>query len=115
MDPTWDTVNATLANAHHIEALAAMTGMSPGRRDDTVVRFFADQSFIMQQEAIRYVTSGEPQMDREGNKIGPRLRAILSAAAHLQDDLIGWQDSGSTHHLRTFWSHYADNMLRVNA
>ncbi|MDQ0645604.1 hypothetical protein [Microbacterium murale] len=112
-DPTWTSVTATAANLHHIEALAAMAGMSAQRRDDRVVRFFADQSFALQEESVQYVVSGDMQRDRVENKIGPRLGGLLSAAAQLQDDVIVWQDLGTTEHTQSFWSHYASQLLRL--
>ncbi|MCV0333923.1 MULTISPECIES: hypothetical protein [unclassified Microbacterium] len=107
----WNQFEGVAANEHHTTAIAAMNAVSAQRRDHDFLRFIAIQAIAIQEEAIRYRKSADHENDIESGAVGDRRGAIFGAAIMLQEDLLLWQRHGSKQHVRSFWSHYADELL----
>lgn len=107
----WDAFDGTVANAHHISAIAAMNAVSESRRDHDLVKSVAGQAFVLQQESIRYRNSADHRVDAESRLVGDRRAAIHAAAAMMQEDLLLWQRDGTKSHIRSFWFHYSNYLL----
>lgn len=107
----WNQFQGVAANEHHTTAIAAMNAVSAPRRDHDLLRFVANQAVAIQDEAIRYRTSADHRKDVKSGEVGDRRGSIFSAAIEFQEDLLLWQRHGSKQHVRSFWSHYADELL----
>lgn len=107
----WNQFDGVAANEHHTTAIAAMNAVSVGRRDYELVRFVANQAIAIQEEAVRYRKSVDHKKDIDAGAVGDRRAAIFGAAIMFQEDLLLWQQRGSKQHVRSFWSHYADELL----
>lgn len=107
----WDAFAGVSANEHHIGAIAAMNAVSASQRDHELVRLVARQTSALQQEAIRYRKSTEAQEDRNAHRVGRRRGAIFGAATMMQEDLLLWQRGGTRVHIKSFWRHYAAQLL----
>lgn len=112
----WNQRDAVFATKHHIAAIAAMQGVSEGRRDLDMVRFFADQSALLQGESVRYRRSDEASEDRSANLFGKRRSAIVDSALWMQQDLLLWQRQIiTTSAIRSFYWRYASQLLSLAA
>lgn len=107
----WTPFDGAKANEYHTAAIAAMNSVSKVRRDHEFLRSIAEQSVDVQEESIRYRRSGEHRDDVAHNRVGQRRGAIFDAAAMMQEDILLWQERGSRAHARSFWSHYAEQLI----
>lgn len=107
----WTQFDGATANEHHTTAIASMNAVSASRQDHDLLRFVSRQAIAIQEESVRYRRGSDYRHDVESSVTGPRRAAIFAAATLLQEDLLLWQQRGSTDHIRSFWSRYADHLL----
>lgn len=107
----WTPFDGAAANEHHTNAIAAMNAVSTARQDQDLLRFVAREAIAIQEESVRYRRSADHRQDVESRTTGARRGAIFAAATLLQEDLLLWQQRGSTEHIKSFWSRYADHLL----
>lgn len=109
----WTQQDAIAANKPHMGAIVAMQAVSAKHQELRLVRHIADQTFVMQEEAIRYGRSVEAQMDTIKGRMGYRRAAITQAVAWMQEELLLWQRGEITRRqVHSFWWHYCDALLK---